>query len=143
MLDKIFENRYVCLSFDSERHIFYIKTYPTTEELVLEGYQNMVGEVLAQLQLLPAVRCILDDSSQNYGITNPHVQRWTAEAFLAVLKPKKTTHYALVMPKDFITSLGIDQIVQESFDIGHSIEVRYFSSVSSAQEWLDTQFSTQ
>ncbi|MBX2842802.1 MAG: hypothetical protein KTR26_13610 [Flammeovirgaceae bacterium] len=134
---ELVKNNFFQASYEEEKSTLTIVWLPETGNMKEEDYKGALITVLDILKKYEVKYWIGDTRNFAYTIV-PELQQWTAEEFNPKLIEYGLKRMALLVPEEFIASLGIQQIVEEMEADQKSTQfiTRYFDKLDEAQEWV-------
>ena len=127
---------YHTIIFDAEKsvhsEIVKAETINMSEpelKVMLEEWKKSVFETTPQ--------CVLVDNRELNFPISPDLQEWITENISQPVQEMETTKkFCFVMPEDFISSLSISQLTNETNVKEDITQVQYFSNKEEAEAWL-------
>lgn len=131
-METLFQNKYVTLSYDSQKSFFLMVFKRETEYLTTEQYKADMLKCADFMRNNPHNR-FLTDLTYFYFILNSELQRWiNQEAFNYPEPPDYRT--AVVVSSDFVSQIGVEQMAEERPNADRTIQ--YFTTLEEAKKWL-------
>lgn len=112
--------------------------YPETAEMSEDDFEFEVKKWLEICQHCKPSK-ILDCRSNFTFPVNPELQTWMAHSFNSTLFSLDVIQYSQVVPRDFISNLSLDQMLQQLIDMGlpEQLKINCFSNKFEAEQWLE------
>jgi len=127
--------------YDTENQILYSDWFPETEHMTVDDFKYEVqrwGEISKGIPLT----YIYDDCCNFLYTINPEEQVWMAHQLNPIWVAAYVKKYAHIVPKEFITSLAVEQLFDEFFamNLENQFELKHFGNdqTKEAYQWLFT-----
>lgn len=135
----IVESEFCSIFFDPELHLFTQIWYPKSEDMDDDDYKRIHSTWVKKLMKHRYdIRYIFLDNRENCFTMSPELQEWQAENILKValanLPNPDKIRQALLMSEDFMTSLSIEQAMEENPEANDA--TKYFTDEIAARDWL-------
>ncbi len=132
-MKKILETPFYTIFHDDKNSINMIRW--TSKILIIkeDDYKTGIIEAFRKVNETPAQYLIIDNTDAVYPITET-LQDWIVENVFPLNKHYKKIVY--IYPKDFLTSMNIEEIVKKLSQTGNSQKRHLTGSVEEAVEWL-------
>lgn len=134
-METIYENRYLNLSFDTDRSLLALIWQPETINMYTADYKEQTNVIRDTFIEHRAARLLADTRKLNFPIT-PELQAWTNEHLTYVLQQNGLERTAVIMSEDFISQLAIEQIADD-VEADQRSDYRFFSDYNEALDWLN------
>ncbi|WP_020529595.1 hypothetical protein [Flexithrix dorotheae] len=134
---ELVKNSFFQASFDVEQSTLTIVWLPETAKMTEYDYKEALITILDIIEKNEVKYWIGDTRNFAYAIV-PELQTWTAEEFNPKLIEYGLKRMALLVPEEFVASLGIEQTVEE-MEADHNeaqFITRYFDNLDDAQQWI-------
>jgi len=129
---KLHADRFVTIEYEESQKQINLLWSDKTDDLTVELYKSeMLIFVGYFLKYTPEK--LLNDLSRGSFIVTPDLQLWTVQNvyvhYASIVKKS-----AIVLSKDFLTQLSVEQIVEEHHT--RNFPTKYFSDIKIAKIWL-------
>ncbi len=134
-MKKIISNAYYTAFNDPDRSINLIRWTQKILNLTTEEYKKGIIRAFTSLNNFPADYLIIDNTDAIYPITET-LEEWIIENVVPLNSHYKKVAY--IYPKDFLTRMGIEEIVNKSEEIDENVKKRrnIFNNLDEAIEWI-------
>jgi hypothetical protein len=139
-MNTILQNNYVHISHHSASSLMTISYFPATEYMTEDEWKELMMEILEQIKSLK-IRILLSDNRQMLFVITLELQTWFAKAIYKYVQNGNLVSlekFALVMPKELIAELSVEQTIDESKALKMVTPYiqRPFSDIAEAEKWL-------
>ncbi|WP_299455671.1 hypothetical protein [uncultured Microscilla sp.] len=132
MEKKVFENRFIRLSFHEESKV--IKFIWENTLGLMEADFKEVCQIQTEYVERCAAKSILIDNT-NFGFPiDPELQEWVNDNCLEKWLHLNIRKIAITTTREIIAQLSVEQIWEEP--IGQKFNVRFFDTANEAEAWL-------
>ncbi len=134
-MKKIISNAYYTAFNDPDRSINLIRWTQKILNLTTEEYKKGIIRAFTSLNNFSADYLIIDNTDAIYPITET-LEEWIIENVVPLNRHYKKVAY--VYPKDFLTRMGIEEIVKKTDKISPESRKRrdIFDNIEDAIKWL-------
>jgi|GEM_PF-1374385 len=137
-MEIIFENNYIKILYDSTRH--FLKDIWSQNS----NYENLMEEDFKKILLInkkiaikKQIKYALTDARKLEFPVTPELQEWAVnEVSLPLKRNFNIKKHTFVMPEEFITSVGIECLIDDFNKSGLAAETMCFDNVKDAEKWL-------
>ncbi len=133
-MKKIYETPFYSIYRDMDKNINLIRWTKKILILSEQAYKEGIIEAFNKVNENKADYLIIDNTDAIYPITET-MQDWIVEHVFPLNKDYKKIVY--IYPKDFLTSVNIEEIVKKLQERDSSQQRHLASSLDEAIEWID------
>lgn len=132
----LLNNRFVKVELDEAQHLLWLEWMPQTADMSEDEYKTLLMQ-LADFVSEYQVKYWLGDTLNFAYVIVPALQEWTAVEFNTRLAATNLQKMALIIPKEIIVSLSVEQTTDDMEATNVSkFTVKYFDNTESAVQWL-------
>jgi hypothetical protein len=133
----VHQSKFAIAKFDEEKKLYTLTYLPETVNMRDGEWKSLMEELLVvTVNLKP--KYILDDNRDRLYAYSPEIQEWTLKLFLETWIKNGLKKYVQVLPKDFISELSAQQIVEMgNIKFSDVLENTFVADYEDAVKWLD------
>lgn len=133
----VHQTQYAIAKFDDEKALYTLTYLPETANMTNKEWKDLMTELLVVTDMLKP-QYILDDNRDRLYAYPPEIQDWTLKLFLETWQKNGLKKYVQVLPKDFISELSGEQILElGNIKFSAIFDNTFVKTVDEAIEWLD------
>jgi len=129
----LFENKFVCVVFDSSQSLIEGTWFPSTIYASDEDFKTWSIEVVRYTQEYQAQRMLANTKDYKFTIT-PDLQEWSVSHIFEPMAAAGIRKLAMIVSSDLFPQVSLEQFVDEYGE--KQITTRYFEDVEEARQWL-------
>ena len=135
----VVDSKYLSIHFDPDLNLLTQIWYPESEDMSDDDYKTLhLAWVEKLIRDKYDINYIYLDNRENLFTMSPELQEWQAENIvkkaLAHVPNPDSIKQAMLMSDDFMTSLSIEQAIEESSEMDDA--TKYFTDEHEARDWL-------
>ncbi|WP_338791603.1 hypothetical protein V9L05_20785 [Bernardetia sp. Wsw4-3y2] len=132
---KDYKSKYVERSLDEEKQILTSTWLETTKDMNNEEFKEEMQK-LVEIIKEKNIKFILSITKDlNFPIT-PELQNWVLEVIAPQFTEAKIEKQAMIIPKELIAQLSIEQTIDDVESSKHSHQSKLFSDIEEAKKWF-------
>ncbi|WP_375560524.1 hypothetical protein ACE193_22980 [Bernardetia sp. OM2101] len=130
----VYESVFLRLEFFKDDSLIEVTWLPATENITDEEYkEELLNYLNFALELKPK-RAIMNSQSLLFT-ASPTIQEWTDQTIITPSTEVGLTKVAVVMSKEFIASLAIEQLMEDTSS-NQIVTIMSFKDKEEAREWV-------
>ncbi len=133
---QVYRNSFCLIDWDQDRSFLYVKWLDNNIWHRDESeYRKYFELYVQQVEHYHAANVLQDMADTRYtiGIEN---QAWTVQEMFPRLAQAGVKRVSLLVSRDFITSLSIEQVMNDAEAYGIRFETRYFTDRQASLDWM-------
>ncbi len=135
-METLASNKWYEIKLDRANNLIEIAWKSAIIELSEEEYKKMLIDVYSKLPEYNVDKLLQNTSDTVYPIT-PELQEWiTQNISKPYLENGGIKKVAYIIPREFLTKLGVEQLVEKAQQETPSVVRYFFASYDKAREWL-------
>ncbi len=132
---KDYKSKYVERSLDEKKQILTSIWLETTKDMNNEEFKEEMHK-LVEIIKEKNIKFILSVTKDlNFPIT-PELQNWVLEFIAPQFTEAKIEKQAMIIPKELIAQLSIEQTIDDVESSKHSHQSKLFSDIEEAKKWF-------
>ena len=132
---KVFENKFVIISFNKELSLMDFLWNKETKEAKEEDYKDW-NTNLAQQVTKYKPKYVLSDNTNYFFPIIPELQEWSVENIFVPMTNAGVKKLAMIVSKEFIAQISLEQFSDEAEESNAGFVTKYFENKEEAMEWF-------
>ncbi|NJL11628.1 MAG: STAS/SEC14 domain-containing protein [Microscillaceae bacterium] len=135
---ELHKSKYFQVCWEAPQELFYYVFNEQTSDMCAEEY---IDELRAFIRLVKKYqpRYVLGDMVDFGFVITPDIQEWVNENLFTVYQEIGFKKIAILMSKEFVASLSIEQTMEENRS--NSFQTAFFENEKMARAWLEGKVS--
>ncbi|MEM1135574.1 MAG: hypothetical protein AAGI07_07015 [Bacteroidota bacterium] len=136
-MEAYFASKELVLEYNKE-HQSLISIWATDNDLNDKTYRTLIKKYIEAIHYFKPVGLMIDALNAKYAVP-VETQDWINEQVLPLYEKYQTRYFSIVLSKDFVTQVSLDQIIDDATDPHSEVHLKYFEDRQTACDWLYTE----